>query len=355
MGTISRMGSKRKADLKFLDFVASEFSGNNMYVYESYVQNGKRVYKDANGFVKEAPNGMYMANGDIYIDLNAGMEGEGFVLNTFAHELTHHIRDWSPTKFKALADFLVKEYGKAGQSVDELVHARMAKSDLDYDAAFEEVVADSMEKMFADGNIMDKLTKLKAQDKGLLQRIKNFIDKWLSKIKEFYSAEGQYITREGELAHQFERFEQLQQLFAEALVDTGENYQSSLTPGEESVVTNESGDPVAYSTEDGSVLLSMRTYEENGRDTLRKYLQKCVSSDKLTKAEMQEMLDGIEDIYQTCKEFKDKYAPFSAWSDAAVVRDTYGKPVFSVVTPNGDYKMNLDFSLVCKKRRTLDQ
>ena len=225
MGTISRMGSKRKADLKFLDFVASEFSGNNVYVYESCVQNGKRVYKDANGFVKEAPNGMYMANGDIYIDLNAGMEGEGFVLNTFAHELTHHIRDWSPTKFKALADFLVKEYGKAGQSVDELVHARMAKSDLDYDAAFEEVVADSMEKMFADGNIMDKLTKLKAQDKGLLQRIKNFIDKWLSKIKEFYSAEGQYITREGELAHQFERFEQLQQLFAEALVDAGENYQ----------------------------------------------------------------------------------------------------------------------------------
>jgi hypothetical protein len=69
---------------------------------------------------------------------------------------------------------------------------------------------------------------------------------------------------------------------------------------------------------------------------------------------MQEMLNGIEEIYQACKEFKDKYAPFSTWSDAAVVRDTYGKPVFSVVTPNGDYKMNLDFSLVCKKRRTLD-
>lgn len=153
------------------------------------------------------------------------MKGEGFVLNTFAHELTHHIRDWSPTKFKALADFLVKEYGEARQSVDELVHARMARSNLGYDAAFEEVVADSMEKMFTDGNIMDKLTKLKAQDKGLLQRIKNFIDKWLSKIKEFYSAEGQYVTREGELAYQLERFEQLQQLFAEALVNAGDSYQ----------------------------------------------------------------------------------------------------------------------------------
>jgi hypothetical protein len=66
------------------------------------------------------------------------------------------------------------------------------------------------------------------------------------------------------------------------------------------------------------------------------------------------MFDSIEEIYQICSEFKDKYAPFSTWSDAEVVRDTHGRPVFSVVTPNGEYKMNLDFSLVCKKRRTLD-
>lgn len=34
--------------------------------------------------------------------------------------------------------------------------------------------------------------------------------------------------------------------------------------------------------------------------------------------------------------------------------DEKNKPIFSVVTPNGDYKMNIDFSLVCRKRRTLD-
>ena len=31
-----------------------------------------------------------------------------------------------------------------------------------------------------------------------------------------------------------------------------------------------------------------------------------------------------------------------------------GKPAFSVVKTNGEYKLNLDFSLVCKKRRALD-
>lgn len=46
--------------------------------------------------------------------------------------------------------------------------------------------------------------------------------------------------------------------------------------------------------------------------------------------------------------------PSARWSDAAVIVDDNGKPVFSVVKANGEYKMNLDFSLVCKKRRTLD-
>jgi hypothetical protein len=108
------------------------------------------------------------------------------------------------------------------------------------------------------------------------------------------------------------------------------------------------------STDDGSVMLSIRTYEEDGRNAFRSYLDKCVTSNRLTEQQAKEMRDGIEEIYEICKEFKDKYAPFSRWSDAEVIRDTYGRPVFSVVTPNGEYKMNLDFSLVCKKRRTLD-
>ena len=130
--------------------------------------------------------------------------------------------------------------------------------------------------------------------------------------------------------------------------------QKDIVPGESGEVFNAESDPVAMSTDDGSVMLSIRTYEEDGREAFRKYLDKCVTSNRLTEAEAKEMRDGIEEIYNVCKEFKDKYAPFSTWSDAEVIRDTRGRPVFSVVTPNGDYKMNLDFSLVCKKRRTLD-
>lgn len=374
-GKVRKWTPKQKAEVAFIDFIAENFSGNTVHVYESYrTGDGKYVYTDSNGNVRSAPNGMYFErNGDIYLDLNAGNRGEGLVLNTFAHELYHHIETYSPEKAVALAEFLMQEIGD--KTAEEAVHRQIEKAEragfgveyfmkekglsrsdaekLVYDRALSDFVADSLETMFTEGDAIGKLQKLKKQDQGLFDKIREFVDKWLKKLREFYSSHST-ISVEGDMTAHLEQFEKIQQMFVEALVDAGENYRAGLTPGREGTVVNSNGDPVAHATEDGSVLLSTRTYEEEGRDALRKYLRRCVKSNRMTKAEMQQMMDGIEEIYTVCKEFKDKYAPFSSWSDAAVVRDTFGRPVFSVVTPNGDYKMNLDFSLVCKKRRTLD-
>ena len=229
-GDVQRITEKREAELKFMDFVAREFAGGApVYVYESYYdkQKGYRVYKDSNGVVRRAPNGKYRVGGEIWVDLNAGMKGEGFMLNTFAHELTHFIFEQSPAKAKKLANFLVEQYGKSGQSVEELVRARMKKSGLSYAEAFEEVVADSMERMFVDGDVMSKLLELKKQDSGLFNMIKQFIDKWVSKLRKYYGKDGIYVTTIGKQASELEQFEKLQQLFAEALVDAGENYQKA--------------------------------------------------------------------------------------------------------------------------------
>lgn len=245
-GDITRITEKRTAELNFVEFIAKEIAGGNtVYVYESYVDKatGKRVYKDSNGDVHKAPNGTYTANGEIWLDLNAGMKGEGFILNTFAHEMTHFIREWSPAKFKKLANFLNAQYGEAGVDVKTLVRARMAKSNLDYATAYEEVVADSMEKMFTDGDIMSKLQELKKQDADLVHKLKEFIDKWVGKLSKWYK--GSYVTHLGEMASQLDKFEQLQQLFAEALVDAGDSYQqASLTPGAEGTVYDHNGDAV---------------------------------------------------------------------------------------------------------------
>ena len=348
-GDRSTLNERQSASLTALEKIADAL-GVQIYVFESEEVNGKR--KGANGWFDPKDS-------SIHIDLYAGQSGESTMLFTAAHELTHFIRQWSPAKFKVLANFLMEQYGKKGVSVDILVRQQMEKArnngrTISYATAYEEVVADSMETMLADGKVAENLALLKEKDQTLWGKIKEFFAEFTAKVQAVYkgmnpdSAEGRYVA---EMKY---AMEQLQALFTEGLVEASENYQGSFTPGKEGTVFTAEGEPVAQSTADGSVMLSMRTYEESGRDEFRKYLEKCVSSNRLTKTEMQEMLDGIEEIYQVCKKFKNKYAPFGTWSDAAVVRDTYGRPVFSVVTPNGEYKMNLDFSLVCKKRRTLD-
>ena len=122
------------------------------------------------------------------------------------------------------------------------------------------------------------------------------------------------------------------------------------------VLTKNNGDPIAKFEENGSVQFSIKTYDDNGRRIYKEYLDKMVKNRQLTKAEAKQMQDELETIYKITKSFADsgKYAPFTAWSNAEVVTGENGKPVFSAIKKNSEYKMNIDFSTICKKRRTLD-
>lgn len=349
----SGMTAQQKAAVRNITRLA-QVTGINFVFYQSE-KNSEGKYSGANG--------IYTDN-TIFLDINAGATDsvtEAAILRTAAHELTHFIEQFSKSEYRALQEFMLKNLeGYKGKTIDQLVAEKQARSkkDMSFPDAMSEIVADGCEMMLQDTRIMELLA---SEHEGIAKKISRWLKNWVKDLKAaFTGVEAVHEEAKAMIAHA----EELQKLWDNALMqalrnreqnaDTLENVQESLTPGEEGTVYAENGDPVAHATEDGSVQLSMRTYEEEGRDAFRNYLEKCVSSDKLTKAEMQEMIDGIEEIYQVCKQFKDKYAPFGAWSDAAVIRDTYGKPVFSVVTPNGEYKMNLDFSLVCKKRRTLD-
>lgn len=128
----------------------------------------------------------------------------------------------------------------------------------------------------------------------------------------------------------------------------------SLKRVEADTVTNKAGDVVAEYRPDGSAQFSLKTYREDGRANLKSWLDKRVASNAISQVDADDIVRQLDDFYDICQKFTGKYAPFSAWSNAEVVRGANGKPVFSVVKANGEYAMNLDFSLVCKKRRTLD-
>ena len=208
--------------------------GGDIYFFESYRNaNGQLVYKNSKGVEVKAPNGWYSeADGSIHIDLKAGKMGDGLVLFTLAHELTHFIEQWSPQKYKVLADFLVENYEK-GQSMDGLVRAKQAKlsaqrgKNVSYKEAYSEVVADSMESMLADGNVLEKLVELKAKDNALFTKMKQFFDNLLNKIRSIYKGQVPDSIEGRAVLEMTDSIEKIQQLFADALVDASENFRAA--------------------------------------------------------------------------------------------------------------------------------
>ena len=233
---VDGLKDQQKVSLKTMEML-SKATGIEFYVYASYKNaKGERVYKDASGKVKRAPNGIYdKKTGAIHIDLNAGQSGEGTMLYTIAHELTHFIKAWSPAKFKVLANFLVEQYGKKGVSVEALVRNQMAnmqkagRKNVTYDIAFEEFVADSMETMLTSGNVVRDLAEIKRRDEGLWNKIKEFFSDLVEHLKKAVSTYSEFApdTVEGQMvAEMTDAIEQLEKLFTEGLVDASENFRA---------------------------------------------------------------------------------------------------------------------------------
>lgn len=247
--------------------------GVDFYVYESYMKDGKRVYTDENGAEKSAPSGKYTSDGKIFVDLNAGDTGKGTMLYTVAHELTHYIRQWSPAKFKVLADFLVKLYGNEGVSVDALIRQQMEKArkqgiTLSYDQGYEEMVADSMEAVLTDGNVVQMMAQLKQEDRTLWEKIRDWFKNLAAELKavvEAYrdhrpdSAEGRMV------ADMQDMIGVLESLYTEALVEASDNYQAI---GAEKNTTEKGG--VRYMSRDqkGNVVVDEDVDPQKVRKTL---------------------------------------------------------------------------------------
>ncbi len=244
----SSLNERQKTGLKTLE-VISKATGVDFHIFASYVnKDGVRVYKNAEGKELKAPNGWYdSATGDIYIDINAGNMGEGTILFTVSHELTHFIKQWSPEKFNVLAGFLVEQYEQKGASVEELVNNQLQKmrangnENASYDDAFEEYVADSMSTMLTSENAAEVLAELKSQDASLWEKIKEFITDLVEKLKKAVEAYKGFApdSIEGQtVAQMTDAISELERLFIEGVSEASENYQGG---------RSEAGDEIKYS------------------------------------------------------------------------------------------------------------
>ena len=260
-----RMNEQQRQGVQIAKMV-SALTGADVHLYESYERDGKRYYKDASGNEAIAPNGFY-SNGSVWVDVNAGNNGQGIVGVTLSHEFTHFIQEWSPEKFKVLGDYVIRRFNESNVNVDKLVRAQMEKAKrvrgevLSYDAAYAEVVADSMEQMFTGekSQALEQLAELKKQDATLWGKIKEWfkrIAKRLNAIRKAYS-DVEADNETAAVVRGIDNFvEQASKIFAEGLDEAGKNYMAA-------------GDASA----DSAVRLSPRNSVKQGYDYTKSFAE----------------------------------------------------------------------------------
>ena len=324
----------------------AEATGVNVVFFESQTgEDGK--YLGMNGAYRD---------GTIYLDVNAGKNsvgiGETAILKTMAHELTHFIQRNSG-QYEALKEFVANHVLESGDSIERLARQKLdndSTGELTMDGAMDEVVADACEMMLRNTEAVQRLAN---ENRSLAEKIRDWIGDFVKKLRAAFK--GDRATHD-EARAMLDRMVELQKLWDDALVDAAKVKAANAKTDFDHAgqVTNIDGEMVAASNGEGGAVFSLRTYDEGGREYLDKWLERAEKRKRITHEDANDIRNQLDYIYRICKEYEGKYAPFGTWSNAEVVYDANGKPLFSVVKQNGEYAMNLDFSLVCKKRRTLD-
>ena len=381
------IGMKERA---VLESIASEF-GINIRLMPSDIF--KYTYVDRNGKEKTAyKNGWYDPKTGTML-LNGGNDMERNIIAVALHEITHHIAIYAPNEYLALSNRVMEAWYK--NDADAFSAAIQRKQDsykaqvgqnLSEEQALEEVIADAMGEMSSDP---DFISQICTEEPSLANQIINAIRSVLRKLRAILASGDVAEEHEDAFFSQLGMWDEAQRLWlqaakvaqqqrAEQMIDDWDaNARETATEEQaeepvsysidempdidqldqtNSVVEDSNGEPVAEFQDNGSVRFSISSYESKGRKIYQNYLNRMVKKGELSQQEADDMMNELETIYKISKEFADtgKFAPFTAWSNADVIYDSKGKPVFSAIKKNSEYKMNIDFSTICKKRRTLD-
>lgn len=320
--------------------VAGKDSG---LVYDDYVQTemDTTVASEINDLSKQL--GLRVSMVDAVAGGSANAEIQGSVVRIekgnpnpvrflFGHEMTHRVQELAPEAYRAFRDFVMQD-GRYQAAVNQKVeeYARQGV-ELTQEAAMDEIAADYAGALIQDKQLMSRFIESNRKNTSLLGRVLTALKDMAAKLT------GKYKTQVNDAVALLEKAVNEAAVRAKKLERRGKTSQVGMV----------------YDDGNGHSRYSLKTYREGGRQTLSNWLDGRVKNGDLSREDARDMLKEMDRIYDVCNKYTDVYAPFGKWSEAEVVRDENGDAVFSVVKANGDYPMNMDFSLVCKKRRPLD-
>lgn len=358
-GTVNynRLDKRQKNAIQFLKVFAAKSGMNLTFEPE---------YENTNGWFDKKTN-------TLHISVGAGIKrSEGMlkdtIIPTASHEITHWMEEKSPElweKLKNVAlDALEAAYkAETGKDITQadIIALEVKRLDSKHsekkhtaDDAVREIVARCCEDMLSMSEEGRKMfdTMSEAEQKTFKEKVMEIINNLKEWINELLSSYGTQ-TEEAKLLRNYkEKLEEMSKIWDEMLVRSIEVNQAL----EKADAFNHLENGIS---EDGTTIvgannlqMSDKTYRDGGRDFLVKWLSKRKDLTQREKWDIVEQTDRIAELMRAIAEGND-LPDYSNWANMEVVKTEEGEAV-SVIVSNGDYKLNIDFSQVCKKRVALD-
>lgn len=168
--------------------------------------------------------------------IQVSVDSDNF-LQTASHELTHFIKDYAGDYFEAYKDICINALMSSEKlSYDEMVERYEEKylesgSAKNREEILEEIAADAAGKFLNDENFINEVKK---EDKGLAQKIMDFISDMIDSIKELLSTNK--LTKAAEaLSDQLDFYENARDMWAHGLEKAGETYKSGMEKDDNNV------------------------------------------------------------------------------------------------------------------------
>ena len=177
------------------------------------------------------------SDGSIHINVNAMRDGKhNIALYTLGHETVHFIKAWTPGKYTELESFVMEKLGDRAEALMADKRAQLDEmgdlkdlTDAEADALVrEEVVADSMEGVLSDGEV---LAELQQRNSTLWEKIKTFVTSVIQRVKAAYGDLSGVSKTAQVLSETVESLDQVKRLFTESVVDASEARKSAQAEG----------------------------------------------------------------------------------------------------------------------------
>lgn len=353
-------------------------------------------------------NGRYNnKTGVIEIALNADANAYAYVA---MHELTHKMRNEHGSSFKTFADWVQEALESNGQNFEEMVQHQMDAYGYSKAVATEEVLCNTVPALLQSE---ENLHKLYQQDRTLFERIMDWVKNLINDIKQAGNALSERSKSwaqmdalkgdEDTLQALYYVMETIMQSDAETVANapagiTEQMLEDNVVDGMvQSVMeapVNADGEAISYSvsTFEESMPKPMnmarakalgfdtskksevvhglgrygkkRTLIASGRDVTAALLRKEWSKSKKykTQEEMDKAVDRVLGYMDKVSEWFKKavgeyqFVNLADVNEASLIVDRdSGEILFSCQVPNAEYKVNFDFTTVCRQREAVQR